>query len=109
MDAIVPAWAMVRQAKQIDLSLPIHAGEREAIALAEEIAATAILLDDYKARAVAKQRGLLVTGTIGIMEIASIRGFAAFPDLLDKLQKTNFRCDKRLIQAALARHAARQG
>jgi predicted nucleic acid-binding protein len=42
-------------------------GEAEAIVLASEISADAILLDDNKARNVAQSMKLHVTGTIGIM------------------------------------------
>ena len=42
-------------------------GEREAVALALEIKAERILLDDRPARRVAQELGLVVTGTAGVL------------------------------------------
>ncbi|WP_119841363.1 DUF3368 domain-containing protein [Salinibacter ruber] len=42
-------------------------GEREALALAVERDADLVVLDDQEGRRVAKQRGLSVTGTIGVL------------------------------------------
>ncbi|CBH23725.1 conserved hypothetical protein [Salinibacter ruber M8] len=42
-------------------------GEREALALAVERDANLVVLNDQEGRRVAKQRGLSVTGTIGVL------------------------------------------
>ncbi len=52
----------------------LGAGEREAIALAVETAATLVLLDDQVGRRVARAWGLRVTGTIGVLVEARTRG-----------------------------------
>lgn len=45
----------------------LGAGEREAIGLAVEIGADLVVLDDQQGRQVAREKGLSVTGTIGIL------------------------------------------
>ncbi len=49
-------------------------GECAAIALAEELQADRVLIDEWAGRRVAKNRKLLVTGTVGILLIAKNRG-----------------------------------
>lgn len=52
----------------------LGAGEREALALAVERRADLVVLDDQQGRRVARERGLAVTGTIGILLEARERG-----------------------------------
>lgn len=47
--------------------MDLGSGEREAIALAIETRADLVVLDDQKGRRVARERGLSVTGTIGVL------------------------------------------
>jgi predicted nucleic acid-binding protein len=49
-------------------------GERAAIALAVAIGAELILMDDRAGVAVAYQKGLTVTGTLGVLDLAARRG-----------------------------------
>jgi predicted nucleic acid-binding protein len=98
-----PAWLQIRAVPE-NLSSPqdrLHPGEREALALAELIAADLILLDERKARQVAVERGLSVTGLLGILLHAAERGLLSLPEALSRLQATNFRADPNLIQTLL--------
>jgi hypothetical protein len=52
-------------------------GEREAISLAVYVSASAILIDDQAARRVARELGVPVIGTAGILLVAKERGLIA--------------------------------
>lgn len=62
--ADLPGWIKVRETKTALKELRLGAGEREAIALAVELKADVLLVDDRKAREEARKRGLSVTGTL---------------------------------------------
>jgi predicted nucleic acid-binding protein len=49
------------------LTLELHRGEAEAIALALEMKADWLLMDEREGRAVARQLGLHVTGVLGVL------------------------------------------
>ena len=79
----------------IDRQLPesaLGAGEREAIALALEIDARRVLLDDGPARRLAIRLGLPVMGTGGVLVVAKQRGILpVVRPVLDELLATGFR------------------
>lgn len=52
----------------------LGAGERETICLALETAADLVMLDDLSGRRIAREKGLSVTGTVGILIEARERG-----------------------------------
>jgi len=66
-------------------------GEREAICLAVEVNAPAILLDDDPARKLAVQLGLAGIGTAGVLVLAKERGLLpAVRPCLDALIENRF-------------------
>ncbi|NQT40842.1 MAG: DUF3368 domain-containing protein [Planctomycetes bacterium] len=70
-----------------ELQAEIDAGEAEALALAEEIRAEAVLIDEAVGRNVALRMGLPVLGTLGILLQAKRRGICQeIRPLLDELQ-----------------------
>jgi len=73
----LPAWIEVK-APHTDLHLGIGAGEDEAVSLAVELGAAAVLMDDQKTRATAEKRGLLTIGTIAILDLADEAGLLDF-------------------------------
>lgn len=97
----LPAWLEVRTPLTIDLTLKLGAGECEAIALAQELKADQILLDDKKARKAAIERGLSVTGTLNVLDIAAERDLVDLPNALDRLKLTTFRASERLYEELL--------
>ena len=104
----LPAWAAVQAPTTINLSLDIDAGELEAICLAREIRAAAVLMDDRAGRSAAIHCGLAVVGTIGLLERAAARGLLDLPEMMGRLRKTNARLDPELIRAGLERDRARK-
>lgn len=57
----------------------LGAGEREAIRLAEVTETAVVLLDGKKARRIARDRGLVVSGTLGVLDFAARRGLLDLP------------------------------
>jgi predicted nucleic acid-binding protein len=99
----LPPWIKVQAPRAIDQTLDVDDGEKEAICLAREVQAVAILMDDRRGRAEAIRCGLRVAGTIGLLEAAARRGLLDFPVAIDRLRQTNARLDEEVIHAALAR------
>jgi predicted nucleic acid-binding protein len=106
--ASLPTWVAVQTPKTVNLKLDVDAGELEAICLAQEIHADAVLMDDRAGRSAAIHCGLAVVGTIGLLEQAAARGLIELPTALARLRQTNARLDPELIHAALARDQARR-
>jgi predicted nucleic acid-binding protein len=104
----LPPWVAVQTPKAVNLTLDVDAGELEAICLAQEIHAAAVLMDDRAGRSAAIHCGLAVVGTIGLMEQAAARGIIDLPSALALLRQTNARLAPELINAALARDQARR-
>lgn len=77
-------------------------GEWEAIALATEIGAAAILIDDRPARRVAEAAGLNVIGTLGLLlEAKKTAHIQSVRAELDKLLKTSFFLSRQLYDQLL--------
>jgi predicted nucleic acid-binding protein len=103
-----PAWLEVIAPHDIDRTLQLGAGELEAISLALELRADAVLIDERKALGIARRLGLLVMGTIGLLELAARRRLIDLPRVVAELRKTNFRCPDFVYDELLKRDAARQ-
>ena len=85
----------------------LQAGEQAAILLAESAAADMILLDEKSARRVAADRGLRITGTLGVLGEAAARGIVDLEAAIDQLRKTSFRYSPALLKATLDRFGKR--
>ncbi|MBX3402763.1 MAG: hypothetical protein KF699_05035 [Phycisphaeraceae bacterium] len=108
--ATCPGWLVVRPPAKVDPTILFNdPGEREAISLAAELGADAILVDDRRARRAAQQRGLVTIGTIGILETAAAKGLLGLPDALQRLVRTDFHIAPGIIESALARDSLRRG
>lgn len=79
-------------------------GERQAIWLASEAGAEALLIDERDGRQVAKQRGVPVTGTIGVLDEAASEGLVDARQAADRLRETSFRASEELYQWLLSRN-----
>lgn len=98
-----PAWLEVRavQGSLAAISDKLGEGEREAIALAEELHADALLIDDRDGRAEAERHGVAVTGTLGVLRTAARQGLIDLREAVDRLRQTSFREPTVLVAAML--------
>jgi predicted nucleic acid-binding protein len=86
----LPTWIQVREPAAIPAAITqhtnLHPGESEAIALALEIRADAVLIDEATGRAVAVELGLTPLGVLGILVRAKRHGqLAAVAPVRDAL------------------------
>lgn len=111
--ADLPAWVEVREAplsQAEDASLKgIDAGEKAAIQLAVSLNADLLLMDDRKGVNAPQRKGLRVTGTLGILDLAAQRGLAKFAQAVEQLRQTNFRVPQALLDALLEKHKEKRG
>lgn len=97
----LPAWISVQTpAVATQLRSGLHRGEMEAIALAEELHAGLILIDDAAGVRYALERGLTITGTLGVLVEAAQNGWVQIDLALSKLQSTDFRGTPGLYERA---------
>lgn len=78
-------------------------GERTALQLSGQLRSDVVLLDESAARALAVQRGLKVSGTLGVLCDAAQAKLLKLPDALDLLRKTNFRASPELWKSLYTR------
>ncbi len=79
-------------------------GETAAIALAEALHADLLLIDERAGSCAAKRRGRLVTGTLGVLDLAAERGLIDFSEVIWLLKTTSFRLPTGPLEALLAKH-----
>jgi predicted nucleic acid-binding protein len=108
--AHAPSWLQVRSLhSRPDPSLDhLDSGEREAIALAEEVKADQLLIDEADARREAARRNLPYMGTLGVLRVAARLDLIDLPSDLTRLQQTTFYVDPELIHSLLEEDAARK-
>ena len=99
-------WVTVKRIKDTDkiiaLSTQIDTGESEVIALAMELKDAYVILDDKKARRIAKQIGVKVIGTVGLLLKAKNMGIIpAIKPYLEKLNAVGFHLSQALYHKAL--------
>lgn len=102
----MPDWVTILEVndkyRQQLLEMQIDKGESSAIALALETPDCTVILDDFKARKIAEQLGLKITGTIGVIIKAKLKGIIpTIKPILSKIRTTDFRLTPELELLAL--------
>ena len=97
-----PPWLIVQAVPVIDTTLSsLDLGEQVAITLAQTLSADLLIIDERLGRQIARERGISIIGTLGILDDAASQGLVDLSDSISRLQKTNFRISRRIIQALL--------
>ena len=103
-----PSWIEIvagkRDSGEPELSR-LDEGERAAIVLATRLKADLLLMDDREGVNVARRRGFAVTGTLGILDLATARGLVRLRFAVERLKNTSFRYPPDILDALLARHS----
>lgn len=102
-----PSWLKIVSPQNVDTDpvfLVLDEGERSALSLGVQLRADLILIDERRGAAIARQKGLQITGTLGILVRAARRNMVALADAIARLRKTTFRCSEELLTALLAEH-----
>ena len=102
----LPDWVIVQnpadRKNQLVLETTLDKGEASSIALALEKENCLLIIDELRGRKLAKQIGLTITGTLGVLAQAKQNGhISALKPLLDKVKLTDFRLSEQLIQQTL--------
>ena len=97
----VPPWVRVISPKGPVEDVGLGRGEAEAITIAMQVAADVVLIDERKATVVARHRGLLVTGTLGVLALAAESKLVDLEASIGRLLETNFRASPALIDDIL--------
>lgn len=104
--ASLPDWVDARQTASghvHDVALEkLDAGEEDAIALALELQADLLLMDDEDGVIAARGKGLEVIGTLGILARAAQRQFLDLANAFDRIKRTNFRYRQEIMDQFLA-------
>jgi predicted nucleic acid-binding protein len=102
-----PPWLQVRHvltAPAGELTGQLDPGEAEAIQLAQELRADALIMDERRGRQMAAERGITVIGVLGILRESYRRAFIDSPlALAAQLRSLGFRTSR-----ALTRHYEEQ-
>jgi predicted nucleic acid-binding protein len=106
--ANLPSWVSVQEnpVRSPAGLEKLQAGEQAAILLAESMNADLILIDEKSARHVAAERGMRITGTLGVLGEAAVRDLVDLTAAIDRLRRTSFRCSPALMKATLDRFTA---
>jgi predicted nucleic acid-binding protein len=95
-----PDWLEIRQpAHALGPEVDLDEGERQAIALAEEVDADLLLIDEWDARREAERRHLRVAGTLRVLADAANLGLTDLEMSFERLRRTNFRANPELLES----------
>ncbi len=95
----LPLWVQLYSGITVPFKVSgsLDAGEREAIALALQLRAPAVIIDETEGRAEAQHHGIRVIGTLGILRDAAAIGVLDLGEALDRLLQTNFKVAPELL------------
>src|SRR5438552_18865028 len=102
------AWIEITSVAKVQPVRGLHKGETEALQLALERKAGAVLIDDRDGRAAAHRLGLTPIYTVAILELAAEKSLVELPIAIAKLKQTSFFISQEILDAALQRDKERK-
>ncbi|MEM9447445.1 MAG: DUF3368 domain-containing protein [Cyanobacteria bacterium P01_E01_bin.6] len=96
-----PGWLKIETVLVTKNLSTLDPGEQAAITLAQILPADLLIIDERLGRQVAIEQEIPIIGTLGILDDAANQGLIDFSDAIARLQQTNFRISRRIIQALL--------
>lgn len=106
--ASAPAWFEVQSAPAHARAEHLHAGETAAIALARELRADLLLMDDADGRRYANGQGLATVGTLGVIRDAARSNLLDIRAAIAGLRETNFRATEELYEQIIDEYERRR-
>ena len=105
----LPEWILVREVSNENyikiLCQAVDLGEASTIALYFETENPIVILDDMKARKLAGNMNLTMTGTLGVVIKAFEKGIITdIPQILSKFQQQGFRIPGNIVAEILAKY-----
>jgi len=100
-----PAWVEVLSPKSSLIVPQLDPGESQAIALAAEVHADVVLMDEQAGRQEAVRRGLKVAGTLSVLGEGEQAGLVKFDVAIAELQKTSFRVSQTVLAEIRAKRS----
>ena len=100
-------WIDIRSVSNLSLlhtlQQQLDKGEAEALALAVEVSADLVLIDELRGRAKADELGLTYTGLLGTLKVAKVKGYinAVKPIIIALQQQAGMWYNPKLIQQVL--------
>ena len=103
-----PSWLEITSVTQAHPIRGLHKGETEALQLALERRADAVLMDDMDGRAAARRLGIPAIFTVAILELAAEKDLIELPAAIAKLKQTSIFISQAILDAALERDKERR-
>jgi predicted nucleic acid-binding protein len=99
-----PEWLEIHDTTGLPQVSGLDEGETAAVALAKYLDADMLLIDERDGFRVAQRKGLRVTGTLGLLDLAAERGLVDFELAIKKLEHTTTRRPAALLDILLDKH-----
>lgn len=104
-----PEWLTIQDPSRTDPIPKLGSGETAAIALAEEMKADWVLMDERRGSREAQSRGLRVVGTLTILEEAGAKGLLDYEQTRDRLVNgTTFYVAEEVLRESERRYQERK-
>ncbi len=104
-----PAWVTVATPGSVSGRFDgLDFGEQQALALAQEIHADLVLLDDKVARRVALRELMHVKGTLGVVAAAANANLLDFVQTVEELQRTTMHLDQDMVDEVIREYKRSQ-